>query len=254
MSAFRAFLIGGAFALAAVTGAGAQEIPEPASQSWSFDGVFGTYDRAALQRGFQVYREVCAACHSMSLLAYHDLDGIGYSLPEIKAIAASVSVPDDPDDTGEIKDRPGRPSDRFKSPFPNEKAAQAANGGALPKDLSLIVRGRKYGPDYIYALMTGFHEPPAGMKMAKGMNYNSAFPGGQIAMPPPLSDDRVTYADGTKATLQQEAHDVVTFLSWASDPHLEDRHRLGARVMIFLLAFSGVMYGVKRKVWSNVHH
>lgn len=254
MSAFRAFLMGGALALAAVTGAVAQEIPEPAKQDWSFYGVFGTYDRAALQRGFQVYREVCSVCHSMNLLAYHDLEGIGYKPAEIKAIAASVSVPDDPDDTGEIKDRPGRPSDRFKAPYPNEKAAQAVNNGALPKDLSLIVRGRKYGPDYVYALMTGFGTAPADMKMAKGMNYNTAFPGHQIAMPPPLSDDRVTYADGTKATLAQEAHDVVTFLSWASDPHLEDRHRLGARVMIFLLAFSGVMYGVKRKVWSNVHH
>ena len=258
MSAFRAFLIGGALALASVAAsapvASAQEIEKPASQSWSFYGVFGTYDRAALQRGFQVYREVCAACHSMNLLAYHDLEGIGYSPAEIKAIAASVQVPDDPDDTGEVKDRPGRPSDHFKAPFANEKAAQAANNGALPKDLSLIVRGRPFGPDYIYALMTGFGTPPADMKMAKGMNYNAAFPGHQIAMPPPLSDDRVTYADGTKATLAQEAHDVATFLSWASDPHLEDRHRLGARVMIFLLAFSGVMYGVKRKVWSNVHH
>ncbi len=254
MSAFRAFLIGGALALAAVTGAVAQEIPEPAKQDWSFNGVFGTYDRAALQRGFQVYREVCAACHSMNLLAYHDLDGIGYKPAEIKAIAASVSVPDDPDDTGEVKDRPGRPSDHFKAPFANEKAAQAANNGALPKDLSLIVRGREYGPDYIFALMTGFKDAPADMKMAKGMNYNSAFPGHQIAMPPPLSDDRVTYADGTKATLAQEAHDVATFLSWSSDPHLEDRHRLGARVVIFLLAFSGVMYGVNRKVWSSVQH
>ena len=254
MSAFRALLIGGALALTAVTGAVAQEIPEPVSQSWSFNGVFGTYDRAALQRGFQVYREVCAACHSMNLLAYHDLEGIGYKPAEIKAIAASVSVPDDPDDTGEVKDRPGRPSDHFKAPFANEKAAQAANNGALPKDLSLIVRGRPFGPDYIYALMTGFGTAPADMKMAKGMNYNTAFPGHQIAMPPPLSDDRVTYADGTKATLNQEAHDVATFLSWASDPHLEDRHRLGARVMIFLLAFCGVMYGVKRKVWSNVQH
>jgi ubiquinol-cytochrome c reductase cytochrome c1 subunit len=257
MSAFRAFLIGGTLALAAVAAvpvASAQEIEKPASQSWSFEGIFGTYDRAALQRGFQVYREVCAACHSMNLLAYHDLDGIGYSPAEIKAIAASVQVPDDPDDTGEVKDRPGRPSDRFKAPFANEKAAQAANNGALPKDLSLIVRGRTFGPDYVYALMTGFGTPPADLKMAKGMNYNTAFPGHQIAMPPPLSDDRVTYADGTKATLAQEAHDVVTFLSWASDPHLEQRHRLGARVMIFLLAFSGVMYGVKRKVWSNVHH
>lgn len=254
MLSFRAFLMGGALALAAVTAASAQEIPEPKQQDWSFYGAFGTYDRAALQRGFQVYREVCAACHSMNLLAYHELDGIGYTLPEIKAIAASVSVPDDPDDAGEIKDRPGRPSDRFKAPFANEKAAAAANNGAIPKDLSLIVRGRKYGPDYVYALMTGFGTPPADFKMSKGMNFNTAFPGHQIAMPPPLSDDRVTYADGTKATLSQEAHDVVTFLSWASDPHLEDRHRLGARVMIFLLAFSGVMYGVKRKVWSKIEH
>jgi ubiquinol-cytochrome c reductase cytochrome c1 subunit len=254
MSSFRAFLMGGALALAAVT-ASAQEMPVPAKQDWGFYGPFGTYDRAALQRGFQVYREVCAACHSMNLLAYHDLSGIGYGDAEIKAIAASVSVPDDPDDTGEVKDRPGRPSDRFKAPFANEKAAQAANNGALPKDLSLIVRGREYGPDYIFALLTGFKDtPPAGMKMAKGMNYNEAFPGHQIAMPPPLSDDRVTYADGTKANLAQEAHDVVTFLSWASDPHLEDRHRLGARVIIFLAAFSGVMYGVKRKVWSKIDH
>ncbi|MDB5392634.1 MAG: cytochrome c1 [Rhodospirillales bacterium] len=254
MSNFRAFLMGGGLALATLTTASAQELPEPAKQDWSFYGAFGTYDQAALQRGFQVYREVCAACHSMSLLAYHDLSGIGYTPDEIKAIAASVSVPDDPDDTGEIKDRPGRPSDRFKAPFPNEKAAAAANNGAVPKDLSLIVRGRKYGPDYIFALLTGFKDPPPGMKMANGMNYNTAFPGNQIAMPPPLSDDRVTYADGTKATLAQEAHDVVTFLSWASDPHLEERHRLGARVIIFLAAFSGVMYGVKRKVWSKVAH
>jgi ubiquinol-cytochrome c reductase cytochrome c1 subunit len=254
MLSFRAFLMGGALALATVTAASAQEIPEPAKQDWSFNGAFGTYDQAALQRGFQVYREVCAACHTMSLLAYHDLSGIGYNEKEVKAIAASVSVPDDPNDQGEVVDRPGLPSDRFKAPFANDNAAQAANNGALPKDLSLIERGRKYGPDYIYALITSFHEPPAGMKMAKGMNYNSAFPGGQIAMPPPLSDDRVTYADGTKATLRQEAHDVVTFLSWASDPHLEERHRLGARVVIFLLAFSAVMYGVKRKVWSKIEH
>src|SRR6185312_11351486 len=174
MSAFRAFLIGGALALASVAAsvpvASAQEIEKPAAQDWSFYGVFGTYDQAALQRGFQVYREVCSACHSMNLLAYHDLDGIGYKPAEIKAIAASVQVPDDPDDTGEVKDRPGRPSDRFKAPFANEKAAQAANNGALPKDLSLIVRGRAFGPDYIYALLTGFGEVPADMKdkMAKG--------------------------------------------------------------------------------------
>jgi ubiquinol-cytochrome c reductase cytochrome c1 subunit len=253
MQSLSALMIGGALALATITSATAQEIPEPPKQDWNFNGAFGTYDRAALQRGFQVYREVCSACHSMNLLAYHDLSGIGYSEAEVKAIAASVQV-GDLDDSGQPMDRPGRPSDRFKAPFPNEKAAQAANNGALPKDLSLIVRGRKYGPDYVFALLTDFGDPPADVKMAKGMYYDSEFPGHQIAMPPPLSDDRVTFADGTKATTAEEARDVVTFLSWASDPHLEDRHRLGARVLIFLAAFSGVMYGVKRKVWSKVEH
>ncbi len=254
MFTYKAFIAGAAFALAAVT-ASAQEIPEPAKQSWSFYGAFGTYDRAALQRGFQIYREVCAACHSMNLLAYHDLDGIGYTPADIKAIAASVSVPDDPDDTGEIKDRPGRPSDHFKAPFANEKAAKAANNGALPPDQSLLVRGRKFGPDYIYALMTGYKDAaPAGDAMPKGMYYNTAFPGHHIAMPPPLSADRVTYADGTKATIEQEAHDVTTFLSWASDPHLEDRHRIGARAILFLGALAVLMFFVKRHVWRNVEH
>jgi cytochrome c1 len=255
MLSFRALLIGGALALSSVV-ASAQEAPEPAAQSWSFYGPFGTYDQAALQRGFQVYREVCSACHSMNLLAYHDLSGIGYDEAAINAIAASVQI-SDIDDSGQPADRPGRASDHFKPPFPNEKAAAASNNGAAPPDLSLMVRGRKYGPDYIYALMTGFHDtPPAGsdVKMMKGMNYNDAFPGHQIVMPPPLSDDRVTYADGTKATVAQEAHDVVTFLAWASDPHLEDRHRIGARVIIFLAAFSTVMYLTKRRIWSKIHH
>jgi ubiquinol-cytochrome c reductase cytochrome c1 subunit len=261
MSSLRAFIVGGALALAptlalAPVAAVAQEIPEPAAQDWSFYGAFGTYDRASLQRGFQIYREVCAACHSLSLVAYHDLSGIGYNEAEIKAIAASVQVPDT-DDDGQPTQRPGRPSDMFQPPFPNAKAAAAGNNGAIPPDQSLIVRGRKYGPDYVYAIVTGYHDaPPAGsdVKMGQGMYYNDEFPGHQIAMPPPLTDDRVTYADGTKATLAQEAHDIVTFLSWASDPHLEDRHRIGARVMIFLGVFCAVMYGVKRKIWSKVAH
>jgi ubiquinol-cytochrome c reductase cytochrome c1 subunit len=253
MRSLCAVLLGGVLALAGTVCAVAQEIPEPAKQDWSFEGAFGTYDRASLQRGFQIYREVCSACHSMNLVAYHDLSGIGYSEAEIKAIAASVQMPDI-DDNGQPADRPGRPSDMFKPPFPNSKAAEIANNGAIPPDQSLIVRGRKYGPDYVYALMTGFKDPPAGMKMGDGMYYNDAFPGGQIAMPPPLTDDRVQYADGTKATLQQEAHDIVTFLAWTSDPHLEERHRLGARVLIFLVVFSSVMYGVKKKIWADVPH
>ena len=255
MSSLRAFVLGGALALASVS-AVAQEIPEPKSQSWSFYGPFGTYDRAALQRGFQIYKEVCSACHSMNLLAYHDLSALGYNEQEVKAIAASVQIPDT-DDSGQPADRPGLPSDHFQPPFANDKAAAASNNGAIPPDLSLIVRGREYGPDYVYAIVTGFHDaPPPGsdVKMMKGMYYNDEFPGHQIAMPPPLTDDRVTYADGTKATIGQEAKDVVTFLSWASDPHLEDRHRIGARVMIFLGVFCAMMYGVKRKIWSNVEH
>lgn len=255
MLSFRAFLIGGALAAATVTMASAQEAPEPAKQSWSFNGAFGTYDRASLQRGFEIYRQVCSTCHSMNLLSYHDLSGIGYNEAEIKAIAASVSVPDEPNDEGEIVDRPGRPSDHFKAPFANSKAAQTANNGALPPDQSLIVRGRKGGPDYIYALMTGFKDSaPPGDNMPDGMYYNTAFPGNHIAMPPPLSDDSVAYTDGTKATLQQEAKDIATFLNWTSDPTLEERHRLGARVMIFLAVLATVMYFVKRKVWSKIEH
>jgi ubiquinol-cytochrome c reductase cytochrome c1 subunit len=253
MGSVRAFVIAGAFALAAGS-AVAQETPEPEKQSWSFDGAFGTYDTAALQRGFEIYRQVCSNCHSMNLLSYHDLSGIGYNEAEIKAIAASVQVPDLPDDQGEIKDRPGRPSDHFKPPFANDQAAKAANNGALPPDQSLLVRGRKYGPDYIYALMNGYKDPPPDVKVPDGLYYNVAFPGSKIAMPPPLSDDAVQYADGTKATLQQEAHDVATFLTWAADPTLNTRHRVGARVMIFLAVFSGVMYGVKRRVWSKIEH
>lgn len=256
MLGIRAFLIGGVLALStALPMAHAQEAEEPAKQDWSFNGAFGTYDKASLQRGFEIYRTVCSACHSMNLVAYHDLSGIGYNEAEIKAIAASVSVPDDPNDQGEIVDRPGRPSDRFKPPFANSKAAQAANNGALPPDQSLIVRGRKYGPDYVYALLNGYKDQaPEGDNMPDGMYYNVAFPGHHIAMPPPLTDDSVAYSDGTKATLQQEAKDIATFLNWTSDPTLDQRHRLGARVIIFLVVLSTVMYFVKRKVWSRIEH
>jgi ubiquinol-cytochrome c reductase cytochrome c1 subunit len=255
MRSFRAILIGGLAAVVLASAAQAQEEPIPPKQDWAFYGPFGTFDRAALQRGFQVYREVCSACHSLSLLSYRNLSALGYNEAEVKAIAGSVTVTDGPNDQGEMYDRPGRPSDRFKAPYPNDEAARSVNNGALPPDLSLIVKAREYGPDHVFGIMTGFKDPaPAGVNMAKGMYYNEYFPGHQIAMPPPLTDDRVTYADGTKATLQQEARDVATFLAWASEPRLEDRHRVGVRVIIFLLVLSGVMYGVKRKIWSNVEH
>jgi ubiquinol-cytochrome c reductase cytochrome c1 subunit len=223
------------------------------TQSWSFDGVFGTFDPAARQRGFQVFKEVCSACHSLNYVHYRDLADIGFSEDEIKAIAASVQVTDGPNDQGEMFERAGRPYDKWKAPFANANAARAANNGALPPDLSLITKAREDGPNYVYGILTGFADAPAGMKMMDGMNYNKYFPGHQIGMPQPLTADRVTYADGTKATIEQESHDVVTFLAWAAEPNLEMRHRIGLKVMIFLLLLSGILYAVKRKVWRDVH-
>lgn len=227
-----------------------EKLPSP---GWSFNGPFGTFDPAARQRGFQIYREVCSACHSMSLMHYRDLENIGFSEDQVKAIAASVQVQDGPNDNGDMFERPGRPYDTFKAPFANDQAARTANNGALPPDLSLIVKAREGGPNYVYGILTGFTQTPAGFKLMNGMNYNKYFPGHQIAMPQPLTDDRVTYADGTKATIDQEAHDVVTFLAWTAEPHLEVRHRIGMKVIIFLLVLSGLLYAVKRKVWRDVH-
>jgi len=241
--------------LALAAGASAQEeaappLPHP---GWSFSGVFGTFDRAALQRGFQIYSEVCSNCHSMNLLHYRDLEDIGFNEDQVKAIAAGVQVQDGPNDNGDMFQRPGRPYDAFKPPFANDQAARASNNGALPPDLSLIVKAREDGDDYVYGILTGFSDPPAGFKLMDGMNYNKYFPGHQIAMPQPLTADRVTYADGTKATLEQEAHDVVTFLAWAAEPKMEMRKRVGTKVLIFLLGLSGLLYAVKRKVWRDVH-
>jgi len=247
-----------AFLAAALMGLGAgralaAETPAPPEEHWSFQGVFGTFDRAALHRGFQVYKEICSACHSMHLLHYRDLAGIGFSDEEIKQIAASVQVTDGPNDAGDMYERPGRAYDIFKSPFPNDNAARAANNGALPPDLSLIIKARKFGPDYVHGILTGFGPAPADMPIASGMNYNKYFPGHQIAMPPPLSDGAVTYADGTKATVDQMASDVTTFLAWASEPNLEERHFTGVKTVLFLIVLTALLYGVKRKVWTAVH-
>ena len=226
---------------------------EPAG-GWPHSGITGTYDRAALQRGFQVYKQVCSTCHSLKLLAYRDLTDLGFSEAEVKAISAEVTVNDGPNDNGDMFDRPGRPSDSFVKPFPNDQAARAANRGALPPDLSLIIKARHGHEDYVYSLLTGFGQtPPADEKIAAGMNYNPYFAGHQIAMPPPLMDNSVTYADGTQATVDQEARDVVQFLAWAAEPKLEIRKQTGFKVVLFLFIFACVMYGVKRKVWSKLH-
>jgi ubiquinol-cytochrome c reductase cytochrome c1 subunit len=230
------------------------------TQNWSFKGFFGSFDQAQVKRGFQVYKDVCSGCHSMHLLAYRDLHDIGFSEDEVKAIAEEVQVQDGPNDAGDMFDRPGRASDHFKSPFANEQQARASNNGALPPDLSLIAKSRAGagflghdGADYIYSLMTGYEEPPADAKVPEGMHYNKAFKGHQIAMPPPLSDGAVTYADGTEATLDQEAKDIAVFLTWAAEGNLEERHRTGIKAVLFLVIFTLLAYATKRRVWASVH-
>ncbi|MBN8928185.1 MAG: cytochrome c1 [Rhodospirillales bacterium] len=259
MRALRSLLTAGALAATllaapAVTPATAAEgAPEPPEQSWSFNGIFGSYDLAAAQRGLQVYAEVCSNCHSLNLLHYRDLAGIGLTPEQVKAFASQFTVPQGLDDQGNPKDGPATPADKFRAPFPNEKAARAANNGALPPDLSLIVNAREGHANYIYAILNGYADPPAGFKMQDGMNYNKYFPGHQIAMPQPLHDGQVTYTDGTPTNIAQMAHDVVTFLDWAANPEMVERKQMGIRVVLFLVFMTGLTYAVKRKIWSNVH-
>jgi cytochrome c1 len=231
--------------------------PEIAHQNWSFSPPFGTYDDAQLQRGFEVYRQVCSNCHSMRLLSYRNLGEPGgpeFPAKKVKEIASQVQVADGPNDKGEMFQRPARPSDHFRSPFVNEQQARNANNGALPPDLSVMAKAREGGPDYIYAILTGYADPPQGFQLAPGMHYNKAFPGHQLAMPPPLSDGVITYSDGAKPTLDNYARDVAAYLMWAAEPKLEERHKTGARVMIFLIVFAVIMYLAKRTVWARLHH
>ena len=222
-------------------------------REWGFQGVFGTYDRDALRRGFQVYTEACSSCHSLRLLAYRNLQNIGFSEEQVKAAAAAFEVTDGPNDEGEMFKRPALPSDRFVSPFANDKAARAGNNGALPPDLSLIVKARKNGANYLHALLTGYAEAPTGFTLSEGMNFNPVFPGGQIAMARPLDNEAVEYADGTKPTLDQHATDVVTFLAWAASPELEARKSLGVSTLIFLFVLTGLLYALKRRIWADLH-
>ncbi len=223
------------------------------SRDWSFEGVFGRYDKAALQRGFQVYREVCAACHGMRYLAFRNLTDIGISAADIKAIAAEYEVEDGPNDEGDMYTRPARPSDLFPQPYPNAPAARVANNGALPPDLNLIVKAREGGADYVYGILTGFTDPPETFDLGDGMNYNTVFPGNQIAMPPPLFDEAVEYSDGTKASVPQMAADVTEFLAWAAEPKMDERKQLGIKVILFLIVLTILLYAVKRKIWAKAH-
>ncbi len=234
-------------------GASAQEEVPPPKQIWSFGGLFGAYDLAAAQRGFQIYSEVCSNCHSMKLMYYRNLSGIGLNPAQIKAVAAAVQVPSGLNDQGEPIEAPATPASHFRSPFANDLAARAANNGALPPDLSLIVNAREGGPNYVYGILTGYAQAPADFKLQEGMNYNEYFPGHQIAMPQPLQDGQITYTDGTPNSLSQEAHDVVTFLTWAANPELVQRKQIGIRAVLFLTLMAGLTYAVKRKIWADLH-
>jgi len=222
--------------------------------NWSFEGVFGTFDRASLQRGYQVYQEVCSGCHSVQHLSYRNLSEKGgpeFSLDEAKAIAAQFEVTDGPNEDGEMFIRPGRLSDKFVNPFPNVKAAAAANGGAYPPDMSVLAKARKGGADYIYSLLMGYEEAPAGYELDDGVYYNKYMSGNKIKMAEPISDGIVEYADATETTKAQISRDVTTFLVWAADPHLESRHKIGFKVFFYLIILLILVYLSKQKVWSR---
>ena len=253
LSAVTVVTLGATVGLGGVSSAFASEEPALQAQNWSFSGPFGQYDRAQLRRGFQVYREICSNCHSMKMLAYRNLSDLGFNEDQIKAIAAEKEVKDGPNDEGEMFNRPARPADRFVAPFPNDQAARVANNGALPPDLSVIIDARHGGADYVFGLLTGFAEAPKDFVLAEGMNYNEAFPGHQIAMPPPIADDGVTYADGTKATKEQIAKDITAFLHWGAEPELDTRHSLGFKALAFVFVLTLLFYALKRKIWADVH-
>lgn len=231
----------------------AEGVLPPIDNSWQHNGLFGTFDRAAAQRGFQVYREVCSGCHSLDYIAVRNLSALGFSEDELRALASEYTITDGPNDDGEMFERPGQLTDHFPAPYPNEQAARVANGGALPPDLSLITKARADGTDYLYSLLVGYEEPPDGAEGPEGAYYNLYFPGHWIGMPQPLSDGAVEYADGTEATLDQMAGDTATFLTWAAEPTLEARKQTGLKVMLFLIVLTALLYATKRKVWADLH-
>ena len=249
-----ALVLGAAAAISATPAHAAGAAPTFPDTRFTFDGLFGTFDRGQLQRGFQVYKEVCAACHAMRQLSYRNLLEIGLTEAQVRNIAAQFQVVDGPNDNGEMFERPARLSDRFRRPFPNEQAARAANNGAYPPDLSVMVKARHNGADYMHALLTGYQDPPAGFQLMDGMNYNRYFPGYQIAMPNVLNPGQLEFADGTEATVANMARDVTALLAWAAEPELEQRKRMGVRIILFLIVLGGLTYAVKRKIWADVKH
>ncbi|MEE2694910.1 MAG: cytochrome c1 [Pseudomonadota bacterium] len=221
-------------------------------QKWPFNGIFGRFDKSSLQRGFKVYKEICAACHGIRHISYRDLAGIGYTEDEIKIIAGEYEIIDGPDDEGELFTRDAKPSDKFVGPYENDKIARLSNNGAYPPDLSLIVKARAGGADYIYSLLNGYREFPEDFEASEGMYYNEYYPGHQIAMPSPIMDDVVEFDDGTEATHLQIARDVTSFLAWTAEPELEERKSLGVKTLFFLILITIMLLGVKRKVWKDL--
>ena len=233
----------------------AAEKTELLKTDWSFNGLFGKFDRGSLQRGYQVYSEVCASCHSMKYLSYRNLSEKGgpeFSIEQAKAIAASFEITDGPNADGEMFERPGKLSDKFLMPYANEKEAQAANGGAYPPDMSVLAKARSGGADYLYSVLLGYEEPPSGITLDDGVYYNKYIYINNIKMAKPLDDDLVEYSDGTIASEEQLAKDVVTFLVWAAEPHLETRHRMGFKVIVYLIILTILVYFSMKKIWSRI--
>ena len=247
------FVVISSLILSRANAAGEQQ--EPLKVDWSFKSFFGKFDRASLQRGYQVYTEVCASCHSLKHLSYRNLaekGGPEFTELEAKAIASNFEVTDGPNSDGEMFERPAKLSDKFVMPYANVQEAIAANGGAYPPDMSVLVKARSGGANYIYSVLMGYDEPPAGMELDDGVYYNKYMYGNKIKMSSPLDDDIVEYSDGTKATVDQMAKDVTTFLQWTAEPHLETRHKLGFRVIIYLSVLTVLVYFSMKKIWSRI--
>jgi len=225
----------------------------PKQLKWEFDGIFGRFDKASIQRGYQIYKEVCSSCHGLKLMAYRNLGDIGFKESEIKQIASEYLVSDGPNDEGEMFERSGLPSDKFVGPYANEQMARSANGGAYPPDLSLIIKARHDGANYVYSLLTGYQDAPDGFELANGKNYNPYFEGRQISMPSPIVDDlQIEYKDGTYATKEQLAIDIVNFLQFVAEPETEHRKKMGVRTMIFLAILLVLLIITKRIIWKKV--
>ena len=220
-------------------------------EKWPFEGPFGYFDKTSIQRGFKVYKEVCQTCHSLKFTSYRDLEKVGFSKEEVKAIAAEYSI-NSINDTGDSVKVPATINDKFVSPFANELAARAANNGALPPDLSLIIKARPDGANYLYSLLTGYSDAPSEMTMASNMYYNPFFPSKQISMPPPLAHGLVSYDDGTQPSVEEMSRDVVNFLQWTAEPEMENRKTMGIKAVLYLAIFTAMFFFLKRKIWSKI--